>query len=216
MKKLSMILLLFVLACGVVMLHACGEEKNDDAANTPTEDAGNDTSAPEDTTPAPTPEPTEPPTTTEKPPLKTEQVAKWVFTAEEPVFKTGNQMENFRVEDGILKLTSVGGDPFMYTVNANLEMNAAEVNLIKIKAKNGSETFGCQLFFITNDDGGWSEAMSIKGDWWNSDGEDWEEITLDTSDCDLWDGTIKQLRFDPMVAEGDFEMEYVIFEKIVK
>ncbi|MCL2814914.1 MAG: hypothetical protein FWD23_09975 [Oscillospiraceae bacterium] len=216
MKKLALILLLFVLACGVLMLNACGEEKKDDDSKATAEDAGGATEAAEETTPAPTPAPTEPPTTTEKPPIKTEQVAKWVFSAEDPVFKTGNHMENFRVEDGILKLTSIGGDPFMYSINANLEMNAADVDLIKIKGKNGSEAYACQLFFVTNDDGGWSEAMSIRAEWWNSDGEDWEEIVLDTSDCDLWDGTIKQLRFDPMVAEGDFEMEYMIFEKIVK
>jgi hypothetical protein len=216
MKKLSMILLVFVLAFGVLALNACGgdADKKEDST-TAAEEAGDETPATE-ATPAPTPEPTEAPTTTEKPPIKTEVLQKWVFSEEDPVFKTGNHMENFRVEGNILKLTSIGGDPFMYSINADLKMNAADVDLIKVRVKNGSAAFGCQLFFITEEDGGWSEAMSIKGDYWNSDGEDWEEITLDTSDCDLWEGTIKALRFDPMVAEGEFEMEYMSFEKIVK
>jgi len=216
MKKLALILMLFVLAFGVIALNACGEKKDEDKADSATTaEAGGEEPTPAPT-PAPTPEPTEPPTTTEKPPVKTEVIAKWTFSEEDPVFRAGNHMENFRVEGNILKLTSIGGDPFMYSINADLKMNAADVNLIKIKAKNGSPNFAHQLFFITEADGGWSEAMSIKGDYWNSDGEDWEEVVLDTSDCEMWDGVIKAIRFDPMVTEGDFEMEYISFEKIVK
>ncbi|MCL1792883.1 MAG: hypothetical protein FWG34_03345 [Oscillospiraceae bacterium] len=217
MKKLSVILLLFVLACGLLMTSACGEkeeEKKDEAATEAGGEGGEEEATPAPT-PAPTPEPTEPPPTTEKPPIITQDIAVWTFAEDNPVFRAGNHIENLRVEGNILKLTSIGGDPFMYSINNDLQMDAGEVDYIKVKVKNGSSAFGCQVFFITYEDGGWSEAMSIRGDYWNSDGEDWEEFTFYTDECDLWEGKIKELRFDPMVAEGDFEMEYMAFQKIV-
>jgi hypothetical protein len=158
MKKLSIILLVFVLVCGILALNACGEEDKKADSTTAAEDGGGEEATPAPT-PAPTPEPTTPEPTTEKPPIKTDIIDKWTFTPEDPVFKTGNHMENFRVEDGILKFTSIGGDPFMYSINTNLEMNAADIDYIKFKVKNGSEGYRYQLFFVTNDDGNWSEAM---------------------------------------------------------
>ena len=216
MKKLSAILLALVLVCGIFALYACGDKAEDSNADTTADDAAGDAETPEDTTPAPTPEPTTPEPTTEKPPIITEEVAKWTFSEDDAVFRAGNMIENLRVEGNILKLTSNGGDPFMYSINNNLGMNAADVDYIKVKVKNGSAAYGCQVFFITNDDGGWSEDMSLRGDYWYADGEEWEEYTFYTDECDRWEGTIKEIRFDPMVAEGDFEMEYMSFEKIVK
>ncbi|MCL2159060.1 MAG: hypothetical protein FWH48_06610 [Oscillospiraceae bacterium] len=213
MKKLSLILLALVLACAALALYACGDGA--DKAESTTDEAIEETT-PEPATPAPTPEPppTEPPT--EKPPIITEIVDKWTFSEDNLVFRSGNQIEDLRVEGNILKLTSIGGDPFMYSINNNLGMNAEDVDYIKVMVKNGSAAYGCQIFFITTDNGGYSEDMSLRGDYWYADGEEWEEYIFETEDCDLWEGTIKEIRFDPMVAEGDFEMEYMSFEKIVK
>ena len=133
LKLLAMIFLSVVLTCGFFVLQSCGEG-SDNAATAAQEDAIDEKPTTEDPTLAPTTaEPTEPPTTTEKPPIKTEEIAKWTFSEEDKVFKTGNHMTNFRVEDGILKLTSIGGDPFMYSINANLEMNAEDIDFIKFK-----------------------------------------------------------------------------------
>ncbi|MCL2159344.1 MAG: hypothetical protein FWH48_08055 [Oscillospiraceae bacterium] len=147
-------------------------------------------------------------------PVVTEIVAKWTFSEDDPVFKAGNQIEDLRIEGNILKLTSIGGDPFMYSINDDLGMSAEDVDFIKIMVKNGSAVYGCQIFFITNDNGGYSEDMSLRGAYVYADGEDWEEYTFATADCELWEGTIKAIRFDPMTAEGEFEMEYMSFEKI--
>jgi hypothetical protein len=197
-------------------LQSCGDSA--DKKETPAQDtvenaAEESTTTTEATTPAPT---TEPPTTTEKPPIITEEILKWTFSEDDKVFKVGNQTSNFRVEDGILKCTSTGGDPFLYTVNANLGIEASDVDYIKFHVKNLSEGFDNQIFFITTDEVGWDEPKSIREDYFYSEGENWEILVYDTSDCDLWEGTIKQIRFDYLTVEGDFEIEWVVFEKIVK
>lgn len=217
-KRFIILFLLIAFICSfiTILMQSCGGEETGGGTDTPetSDNAADEPVATEEDTTTTEP-PTEPPTTTEKPPLKTEEILKWTFSAEDTVFVAGNQIENFRVEDGILKLTSVGGDPFMYTINKNLDITAADVNLIKIRVKNLTEGYNNQLFFITNDDTGWDEPKSIRGDYWYSEGEDWEELVYYTEDCDLWEGIIKEIRFDPTTVEGDIEIEYFIFEKIV-
>ena len=220
MKKSIVFILIIALVAAVcsLALQSCGEADDDkkDGGGGAEEAGGAPEETPSETEP-PTPAPTTPiATTTEKPPIVLEEVLRWTFSEDDKVFKTGNQVSNLRVEDGILKLTSIGGDPFMYTINVNLGLDASEVNFIKIKALNHSENDRTQLFFITDEDGGWSEAMSMKSTYWYTEGEQWEIIEFDTYDSDRWEGTIKQIRLDPLEAEGDVEIEYVSFEKIVK
>jgi len=214
MKKIFIIFLIITFICGFLFLQSCGGDSDTATTQGTVGDTAEEPTEPTETTiPAPT---TEPPTTTEKPPIKTEEILKWTFSEEDKVFKIGNQTKNFRIEDGILKCTSNGPDPFLFTVNVNLGIEAADVDYIRFKMKNLSEDFKNQLFFITTDDTNWNEPKSIREEYWFSEGEDWEILTYDTSDCDLWEGTIKQLRFDYLTAEGDVEIEYVVFEKIVK
>jgi len=215
-KSIAFILIIALVSAGCfLVLQSCGE--SDDKAGDVTEEAGGATDETPIETEPQTPSPTTPvATTTEKPPIVLEEVLRWTFSENDPVFKSANQVSNLRVEDGILKLTSVGGDPFMHTINANLGLDASEVNFIKIKVLNHSENDRTQLFFITDDDTGWSEAMSMRSSYWYTEGEQWEIIEFDTYDSDSWEGTIKQIRLDPIEAEGDVEIEYVSFEKIVK
>ena len=222
-KRLVMIFLVIVFAGGFIVMQSCGGDNNgkEQRSGTEAENADNvnvaDEPEPtgEDTT-AITEPPTEPPTTTEKPPVITEEILKWTVSEDNKIFRSGNMIKDLRVEDGVLKLTSTGGDPFLFTVDANLGIEASDVDYIKIRVKNHASGFRNQLFFITTDDMGWDEAKSIKEEYWNSDGEDWEILTYETFYCDYWEGTIKQIRFDPLEEEGDIEIEWVAFEKIVK
>jgi len=220
MKK-SVLLFMFVMvlitACCFMVLQSCGDaddkaDKKDDAAEEP----GNDAEETPSETAAATPPPTTAEPTTEKPPIVLEEVLRWTFSEEDLIFKPTNQVENLRVEGGLLKLTSIGGDPFMQTINTNLGINASEVNFIKVKVLNHSSSARSQMFFITDEDGAWSESKSFKTDYWNTEGSDWDIIEFDTYDSEFWEGTIKQIRLDPIEGEGDVEIEYISFEKIVK
>ena len=219
MKKSIVFLLVMVLisACCFMALQSCGDaddnaDKKDDAAEEP---GKADEEIPTTAAPA-TPAPTTAEPTTEKPPPVLEEIARWTFSEEDKIFRTSSQTTDFRVEDGILKMTSTGGDPNIMTISANLEMDTAEIDYIKFKIKNNSDGFRTQLFFVTNEDTNWSEAQSMRSEYWNSEGEDWEILEFDTADCMVWEGTLKQLRFDYLEQEGDIEIEYVSFEKVVK
>ena len=208
-KKSALIFLLVIFTCLFsVVAPSCGD-KTDKSATTAAETTVAETTA------ATTPEPTTPTPTTTAAPEVLQEVLKWTFSDTDNPFKASAQISNFRVENGILKFTSTGGDPNITTVSNTLGINAADVNYIKFKIKNYAPGFANQLFFITDEDTKWDEAKSFKNEYWNSDGEDWEELTFDTSECDLWTGTIKQIRFDPLNEAGDIEIEYVSFDKIV-
>ncbi|MCL2772813.1 MAG: hypothetical protein FWD71_05625 [Oscillospiraceae bacterium] len=213
-KKAAVILLIISMTCNFLVLQSCNSNNSSNDATTAQDTTNATTIEDITTTEATTPAPTEPPTT--KPSIKTEEISKWTFTADSPVFKIGNQSANLTVTDGILKVTSTGGDPFLFTVDGNLGINASDVNYIKFKIKNDAEGYDNQLFFITNDDTTWSEDKSIRNEYMYDEGQDWEILEFDTSDCDLWDGIIKQLRFDYLTEEGDVEIEYVSLEKIAQ
>ena len=212
-KRLSLIFMIFaLLICCFVFLQSCGEKE--DNATTPEPTVGDTTEATEATEPT-TPEPTEPPTPAPtKPPPVTEEVLKWTFGGDGGVKFSAASQSKILIEDGILKVTSSGGDPFINSPG-NIGIDCAEIDYIKIKIRNLADGYRNQLFFITNEETGWSEGKSIKEEYWNSEGEDWEILEFDMSDCDEWEGTLKQLRFDYLEQEGEVEIEYFAFEKIV-
>ena len=209
-KRLTIILLTAVLLCGFVVLQSCGE-KEDNASTTEAETIGEITTTAEPTTPAPTEPPTPAPT---KPPPVTESVLKWTFGGDDGVKFTAASQTKILVEDGILKLTSSGGDPFTNSPGS-IGIDCAEVDFIRIKALNLADGYRNQLFFVTNEAPNWSEAQSIKNEYWNSEGDDWEILEFDMSDCDEWEGTLKQIRFDYLEQEGEVHVEYISFDKIV-
>ena len=213
-KKPASIFLIIVFMCCFFAVQSCGDGGGDKGSTTEesiSEEKEAETA--EQTTPAPT---TEPPTTTEKPPIIREEVLKWTFTEEDKVFRSSSQTKDIRVEDGIFKFTTTGSDPNIMTISSNLGIEAADIAYINFKIKVTADGDANQLFFVTTENTGWDEAKSMKSSYWNTDGEDWEILEYDTSDCFDWEGTIKQIRFDPMNGEGTVEIEYVSFERIVK
>ena len=50
----------------------------------------------------------------------------------------------------------------------------------------------------------------------DGDDNDWNEIELYTDESADWDGTITNVRLDPMVTEGDFALSYIRFLKVTE
>ena len=216
-KTLIFLLVLSVIASMSLMMFSCGSEIDDVTAET------EEVTTVEPTDPPTTAAPTDPPTTeepTEPPVINYEIVKRYVFDNPDDIgWKVTNQIEDFRVEDGLLKLTSTGGDPY-FTAIVPLDIAADEIDVIKIRTKNLSDDYNCQFFFDTDVEGGLSESKSYKDSYWNSgsapDSDEWNDILIYTDDCDLWEGIIKTIRFDPLQSEGEIFIEYISFEKIIK
>lgn len=222
-KILSVILLLSML----VLLPACSKKEE-----TPSVDATDAaTEAPDAATEAPTEPvteaPTEPPTEkeTEPPAPPKEYVRETVFKVDFTAMADGdapfttNNIDDLRIEGGLLKGTSNGGDPYMNYNGGDCTFPADSVQEIRIKLFNHTADYNFQFFFTT-DSVGWSEPASYKYflDYGEDEGDDntWNEIVLDVSESDDWAGTITAFRIDPFSTEGDFEIESVEFLSVTE
>ena len=208
-----------IVLCALLLFSCSGSAGNADettvepvdatAADTTAEETEETTKAPETTA--------EPETEPETEPIKTVVVKSYNFAeATELEWSPTNHIQNMRLEDGLLKLTSVGGDPFM-TVKQPLDIDATEIDLIRIKVLNMTESYNCQLFFDTDIENGMSEDKSYKWvyDYGYSepDSDEWNIVEIYTADCFKWEGKIRYIRFDPSTAEGDVFIEYISLEK---
>jgi hypothetical protein len=128
---------------------------------------------------------------------------------------TVNGIDNLRIEGGLLKGTSNGGDPNFTYNGGDVNFAADTVQAIEIKYLNKSEDYAFQLFFTTDTITGFAENASFKQTLTYSaaDGDKNEAnvVQIDTSECTDWAGTITNFRMDPFSATGDFEVSYIKF-----
>ena len=220
MKKFIIFVLLIVIM--PLMLFSCGSEKGSHEEIPETNFTDTLISVEAEEIPAAT-EPvttSEPEPTTEKPVINYEIVKRFIFDDPDDIgWRATNQIKDFRIEDGVLKLTSIGGDPF-FTAEQPLDIAASEIDVIRIRVKNMSYNDRCQFFFDTDIESGLSESKSYKEFYMyiesDPEGDEWNEVLIHTDDCDLWEGTIKTVRFDPLEDEGDVYIEYISFEKRIR
>ena len=201
----------------LLMMLSCGEN-TEEIQNPATEAEPNITEAEEipEVTEPPVPL-TEPEPTTEKPVINYEIIKRFDFDDPDDIgWRATNQIQNFRVEDGVLKLTSIGGDPF-FTASEPLNIAAEEIDIIRVRVKNMTDNDRCQLFFDTDTENGLSESKSYREYYTYIESEpesdEWNEVLFYTYECDLWEGIIKTVRFDPSENEGDVYIDYISFEK---
>jgi hypothetical protein len=113
-------------------------------------------------------------------------------------------MDLLQVKDGHLLSTSRGEDPYMGSPYLNL--SAKDFNQVEIRMKTaiGSDA---QIFFVTDTNQDWDEAKSkhftIVSD------RDFHEYIINMSSVPGWQGHIQQIRLDPMVFPGHFEVDYI-------
>jgi len=130
----------------------------------------------------------------------------WGFASTTEGWTSENQITQ-SVSGGINTLTSSGSDPFLYSGD-NLNISASTYKFVKVRMKNNTSSVSSQLFFTTTADTSWSEAKSISKTITASD-SGYTEYVFDFSAIGGWSGTIKQLRFDPVVAPGTVEVDYI-------
>ncbi|RME87465.1 MAG: hypothetical protein D6770_09285, partial [Anaerolineae bacterium] len=117
---------------------------------------------------------------------------------------TINQLENIKVNQGLLQMTSTGDDPY-FDIPLQSPVLAESTPIIEIRMRvSGGK--GGQVFFAP-ENGILSEENSL---WFElfTDGE-FHTYTLDFSSLPDWTGTISEIRLDPTDAPGNIEIDYI-------
>jgi len=110
------------------------------------------------------------------------------------------------VSNGILTLTSTGGDPYMISAEG-LGLDSSN-RYFKIRLKNNTSATQAQVFFKTNTDTVFSQA---KSKWFTiaPNMADYAEYVVDMGTVGGWNGTIKQIRLDPFETSGTMNIDYI-------
>jgi hypothetical protein len=115
-----------------------------------------------------------------------------------------NQLLPLQIKNGNLVSSSTGDDPYMGSPYSSI--NATEYNQIEIRMRTGAGN-DAQVFFITDKDTAWDEIKSRHFSI-TSDGA-FHTYTIDMSGVAAWKDQIQQIRLDPMVVPGTFEIDYI-------
>ncbi len=216
MKKILAALLAATMVA--VSLTACGGEEVPETTA--------DTAPVEETVPE-----TETETETETEPPETEPPMVEVFTSvyadnfddpDNSKWKSNNQMTGFEIKDGYITTTSTGGDPSIKADGFNL--NCADINAIRVRFINNTPDYNFQIFFTTDTTTSYCEPASFKESLWYADSgvevsaagesDEWNEVVVYTEFCDLWTGTLKNMRIDLSNGEGLYIVDSISFDTV--
>lgn len=119
------------------------------------------------------------------------------------------QIEDFSVENSVMKGTSVDTDPGIYSP-PDLGIAIGDVSHVRIRMLTDVTAPSVTLYYITEADSGWAETKSLKGTFRQIDGEMYD-LVLETAVSAAWKGKLKQVRLDPMTETGYFEIDSIEF-----
>ena len=125
------------------------------------------------------------------------------------VCNTQYHYSRIKVRDGVLTLKSKSNDPIM---THTVDIDAKEYKTIKICAKNLSESTKMQVFFASSVTGGIDGTKVVTSSVSAKD-EDFTEYTFDMSSNENWQGTITNLRIDPIDSTGTILIDYIRVEE---
>lgn len=118
----------------------------------------------------------------------------WDFDTNIEGWNNPNNMTT-SVNAGILTITTTGNDPFIYSPT-NLGIDASTIKTLKIRVKNTTNQSSFQIYWITNADQTYN-ATKLAQIAVTPNSTSQKEYIFDFSSTTAWQGTIRQLRFDP-------------------
>lgn len=107
--------------------------------------------------------------------------------------------------DGTLRLTTITTDPSLYM--RNISIDASKYKVLRFRMKNSTSSGTAELFFATSKDATLNQAKSFKIAI-EPKNDDFVEYEVELEN-ELWNGTITTLRFDPVTAIGEVEIDYI-------
>lgn len=118
-------------------------------------------------------------------------------------------------DNGNVTLNATGTDLSIGLSNLNLDTSVYNRMRIRLKYTGEfAENEYFQLFFKRTQDASFEEIRTHRGNFEAHcvpDGDGWYIFDLDLSGASKWNGTIKEIRFDPVNALGTFTFDYIKF-----
>lgn len=135
--------------------------------------------------------------------------ARWDFNTDGNTegWSTSNTKTIQSVSNGFNKITATDSDPKILSPSG-LNFDASKNKVIKIKMRMGQEKGAFQLFFKKAGETNFTEASS-KIVVIPKNATQLTEYIIDLSGISTWNGTIDQLRFDPLTTIGTAEIDYI-------
>jgi hypothetical protein len=115
-----------------------------------------------------------------------------------------NQLTDLQVTGSYLVTTSTGTDP--HIVSPTISVDAEEYPIIQIHMK-VSSGIDAQLFFVTEASSNYEEEKSLRFKV-RGDGR-FHIYSLDMSSVPGWEGTVSQIRLDPIENKAKVEIDYI-------
>ena len=156
----------------------------------------------------------------EKAQVMSEREGRWEFDyAGDPEGWNAGSYMSLVVSGDTMTCTSLtdSKDPIIMSKGAlNLDTTKYARLEIKVRYKYDYEKpLDMQMFFVTDKSGNWSEDKSYRFRLESTDSNgEWETYSVDLSTKEGWNGTVKQLRFDPFNAVGTMEIDYIRFLEV--
>lgn len=133
-----------------------------------------------------------------------EPIHAWEFDADAEGWTSLFDMGSFEVQNGALTIQATGNDPYM--LSPALRVNGDMYQHIEIRMKVGEGGMG-QFFFTTVEVPFHIEEASVVFPVEASD--DFMVYTIDMSTSAAWKGLIGDIRFDPINAPTNIEIDYI-------
>ena len=94
-----------------------------------------------------------------------------------------------------------------------LSLTAAEIVQIRVRMKSSAMVSNSELYFITDADTGFAQTRCLQSSYTQADAEEdgYTTVIFETDTNANWKGTITQVRLDPIVVAGSFEIDSVEF-----
>jgi hypothetical protein len=117
-----------------------------------------------------------------------------------------NEITSLDVLNGNLNGLSAGNDPFMFSPGINIDANNFTSIEIRLKATSGE---AAQIFFTTSSDIPFDFKTTESIRFLIIPNGQFHTYVLDMSSTGVWNGTINQLRLDPIETPASFEVDYI-------
>lgn len=148
-----------------------------------------------------------PMTEAEELPVNPNVVKGWYFDDGTEGFVKKSQILILSAQNGALSGYSTGTDPQFLSPD-DLNIDISNVTHIRVRMRNNTDDIRSVIYFVTEQDSVYSETKKFS--WVTRDcGEEFAEYIIPVYKNQYWNGTLKQLRFDPSMGRGSFAYDSI-------